>query len=576
MSATSASTLFKLAGTIVIDTQTALDDVDKVIAKVDDLYAKLQKTSWGGFIDEIQGVDREVLSAGQSLYGLNTEVEYMAGRIGDLSEAYYSLGDEVSSASDKIGGNGGGTFKNIMINIASELIYDVMAAVGQLAVEFAGLGLEAHLTSESIVKDFENISGLDTSKAEALVKKLYDFAINTPYDVKAASAAAMSLLDAGFGDDEIVDQLYVLGELADNDATKLKKIAEIYADIVSFGKVRESDMEAFAEQGIFLEEMLGGYLGDSTILAKSVIDTFKYATSEGGQYYGKMAEYMETWASRTEQLGEQTEELAGIVTKPFIEQLRDFVMPVLKIQLEDFGDFYDDLNWGMEGAAEIIGSLIIIVVECLLQIAKLVTAALAIIGSIWNALKWLVDLIASSFGARKDILSPEKVREIISASSDLDKVLEYMSNNPETTEDKAAALQESQGTKTSPWAEQEQEAVVMPYMGVGIDYEEMLKDMNLYNPTPGATIGPKAPAREYMTVPFDKKSSIDLSLTRAMDLTRLEGAMSRIEAVLSEINSKTGQNQTVVLNTGQLVGAIAPQMDARLGLIGSLKARGNV
>lgn len=89
-------------------------------------------------------------------------------------------------------------------------------------------------------------------------------------------------------------------------------------------------------------------------------------------------------------------------------------------------------------------------------------------------------------------------------------------------------------------------------------------------------------------VPFDGYRAIlhkdEAVLTRAqasawrgggMDTSRLEAKLDSLLAVMSQVVANTGRNQTVVLDSGALVGQIAPQMDAQLGLFVNRKRRRN-
>lgn len=89
-------------------------------------------------------------------------------------------------------------------------------------------------------------------------------------------------------------------------------------------------------------------------------------------------------------------------------------------------------------------------------------------------------------------------------------------------------------------------------------------------------------------VPFDGYRAIlhkdEAVLTRAqasawrgggMDTSRLEAKLDSLLAVMSQVVANTGRNQTVVLDSGALVGQIAPKMDTKLGTISGYKGRGN-
>lgn len=58
------------------------------------------------------------------------------------------------------------------------------------------------------------------------------------------------------------------------------------------------------------------------------------------------------------------------------------------------------------------------------------------------------------------------------------------------------------------------------------------------------------------------------------DTSRLEGMMQQLLGVMNQVVANTGRNQTVVLDSGVLVGQIAPKMDIQLGTFASKKGRG--
>lgn len=59
------------------------------------------------------------------------------------------------------------------------------------------------------------------------------------------------------------------------------------------------------------------------------------------------------------------------------------------------------------------------------------------------------------------------------------------------------------------------------------------------------------------------------------DTSRLEAKLDSLLTVMSQVVTNTGRNQTVVLDSGALVGQIAPQMDAQLGTMTARKGRRN-
>lgn len=59
------------------------------------------------------------------------------------------------------------------------------------------------------------------------------------------------------------------------------------------------------------------------------------------------------------------------------------------------------------------------------------------------------------------------------------------------------------------------------------------------------------------------------------DVSRLEAAISGLASMMQQVVANTGRGQTIVLDSGALVGQLAPQMDTRLGTIANRKGRRN-
>lgn len=59
------------------------------------------------------------------------------------------------------------------------------------------------------------------------------------------------------------------------------------------------------------------------------------------------------------------------------------------------------------------------------------------------------------------------------------------------------------------------------------------------------------------------------------DVGRLEAAISGLASMMQQVVANTGRGQAIVLDSGALVGQLAPRMDTQLGTIANRKGRGN-
>lgn len=146
-------------------------------------------------------------------------------------------------------------------------------------------------------------------KANTLLRDLSDFAMKTPFTLVGIEQASKQLLAYGFGANEIVSSMKMLGDVASGVAVPLNDLAYVYGTLRAQGRAFTMDIRQFAMRGIPIYEALSKTLGVSTqeiqkmvsegkVGFKEVENAFKSMTGEGGKFNDLMKKQSETLMGR--------------------------------------------------------------------------------------------------------------------------------------------------------------------------------------------------------------------------------------------------------------------------------------
>lgn len=284
-----------------------------------------------------------------------------AGLVNMIGGAATGLGGQfVGSMYGEVAGNG---FRNIAGGVASGAAIGMIAGPVGAAVGAAVGGLTGAIQSltevtakkDDVYKDevrslYDQVtnerkqnleSGIATaSERERLIKGLgtllgseeagqdmfqdiKSFGTNTPYQTTSMIDAAKTMLAYGVKPENIMSDMNMLGEIAMGDQNKFNGLSYAYAQTQSAGKLTGQDLLQYTavgfnplsylaeEQGKTLQEMRE-LMSDGLISSDDVTRAFQMATSEGGKFYGAMAEQMDTYAGKLSMLTDlQTDVTAG-------------------------------------------------------------------------------------------------------------------------------------------------------------------------------------------------------------------------------------------------------------------------
>ena len=332
-----ASELFKLMGTIAIDATGATQTIQAVITAGKDLQTALNGTE--GAADD----------TGEALDEMGGDAEKTEGKLSSAGAMAVWLGNQLTQLSNKL---------------------------WNIGKEFLSTGFNFNLSMDTWTTAMQTLLGLDTSEAEAFISKLHQFALDTPLSMSEVMNQATQLLATGTEQDELIDTLSMLGDIAGGNSEKFSRIATAYWQVMATGKLMAQDAHQLTQAGIPIWDLLVDYYNETKIRQGATVEglmnaakdnnpissedffgALMMATEDGGRYYNRMAAAMETGEGQLEKINDQYEIAAGALVEPFYEVLTSGVFEDLTATLEKFVEWLESNPEALQAVAEAIGEI---------------------------------------------------------------------------------------------------------------------------------------------------------------------------------------------------------------------------
>ena len=236
--------------------------------------------------------------------------------------------------------------------------------------------------------------------ASNLREELVKYSAATAFSVDQTMSLAVQLRALGFAAGEIVPSIKAFGKLSFGDPAKMKLIAKAFSDVKAQGKLMQTEVRQFANQGvpllIELQERLGisalelrdrikdGLVGFDEVdeAIKSIADRFGAIDQVGlSTYEGRMEAVAEKWEEVKIKLGEMSE-----IQDAFLELAETLDKTVTG--LDRILDALDKLQ--MSSGVNIFKEML-----------ESVVATIPALNKLYTALK-LLDKLQDPFGTKED------------------------------------------------------------------------------------------------------------------------------------------------------------------------------
>lgn len=266
--------------------------------------------------------------------------------------------------------------------LAAFAAFSIQSAVSSI-IRFGSEAQKAKIAYEVMLGSVE--------KGNAMYKQLQDFANVTPFDNASVNKAAQTLLQFGMAGQDVLSTLQMLGDVSAGDKQKFDSLTLAFGQMQSAGKLMGQDLlqminagfnplqqmskDTGKSMGVLKEEMSKG-----AISSQQVMNAFKNATKEGGQFHGMMDRMSQTFSGRWSTAMGKIQLLAIEIfdrIEPALMSIMEVVIDVVDVITTNLDNIIPVL-YGVGAAVGVIaGGFLAMKIQMIaaLGITKLVTAA---------------------------------------------------------------------------------------------------------------------------------------------------------------------------------------------------------
>lgn len=313
--------LFTLVGTITINAQDAMENINSLMTKVGELDAQLNGTAL-----QTETTSKEVENT------VTQSTERTTTKTGEVLRSWnVFLGNMATQAVNKG--------------------YDFFKGFTQ-----GGFSLLQNM--EKWEASFKTHLGGSEEAASAFMKKLQQFAIDTPLSMEEVVQQATNLFGAGFDADAIIPAMSMLGDLTKGDSTIFSRVARAYWQAMGKPHLVAQDANQMIEAGVPIWQIIADYFNATErdgktdwtkdfvsnlgtwnnenpdfehemVTAEEVHNAIVMATSEGGDYYNAMNNLMDTEYGQAQKMLDAYQIMSANVMRGIFEVFKGDTIPAL-------------------------------------------------------------------------------------------------------------------------------------------------------------------------------------------------------------------------------------------------------
>ena len=239
----------------------------------------------------------------EQLQELSTQIAQTNARLGQLKTNEQSLKAEISKSTNELKEQ-----KTHVSQLGNE-VNNLKNIVSKIAAVYGGKKLWEMLIGsneemEQYQTSFEVMLG-DAEKATALIEKMRTFAAKTPLSMGNIVSTGSLLMNYGVGEDDLIETMTQLGDLASGNAEKFERVALAYGQMLAKGKVSGEELRQMTEAGVPLQTALAESIGVTGEEFSKMVSAGKVGiedlnkaieglTTGNGKFAGMMSKQAET------------------------------------------------------------------------------------------------------------------------------------------------------------------------------------------------------------------------------------------------------------------------------------------
>lgn len=288
---------------------------------------------------------------------------------------------------------------NKMQSIAKTGFKAVATSVGVVSTAMTGLigfGVKYNAEIEQLQTSFEVMTG-SAEKAKNIIAELQKIGAETPFEVKDLAKSTNLLMSFGFGAEDAIDSMLMLGDIAQGSSEKLDTISKAYGRMVSSQKVTLEDMNMMIDSGFNPLQIIVENTGESmkslydriskgTISVEEITEAMKQATSEGGKYFQSMEKQSKTLNGQISTLKDNFSQFAGVLAEDTTNAISSEFLPAINNMIQSMQEGFSEE--GFAGMAEAFGEGFTNILMMLVEKApEVVNVAITMIQSFISAIQ---------------------------------------------------------------------------------------------------------------------------------------------------------------------------------------------
>ena len=252
---------------------------------------------------------------------------------------------------------------NKMQSIAKTGFKAVATSVGVVSSAMAGLigfGVKYNAEIEQLQTSFEVMTG-SAEKAKDIIAELQKIGAETPFEVKDLAKATNLLMSFGFGAEDAIDSMLMLGDIAQGSSEKLDTISKAYGRMVSSQKVTLEDMNMMIDSGFNPLQIIVENTGESmkslydriskgTISVDEITASMQRSTSVGGKYFQSMEKQSKTLNGQISTLKDNFSMFAGVLAEDTTNAITSEFLPAINDMIQSMQEAFSED--GFEGMAK--------------------------------------------------------------------------------------------------------------------------------------------------------------------------------------------------------------------------------
>lgn len=220
-----------------------------------------------------------------------------------------------------------------------------VVGIGYLAVQFKNLvkgSLKAAGAMEQVDIALTTMLG-SAEKSAQLQKDLIEFAKKTPFEIEGIFSTTKQLLAYGIAQEDIIDTMSNLGNIASGVGVDMQRLALVFGQVRSTGKLLGQDLNQFTQAGVPLLAELAKLLGttESEVIKLKesgqisfdlVNQALKNMTAEGGRFYNLMQNQSKTFLGTISNMADGfygVKVALGNALLPAAKRVVNFMIPAL-------------------------------------------------------------------------------------------------------------------------------------------------------------------------------------------------------------------------------------------------------